>query len=82
MHEILHTVGASDKYNPRTNQPLYPIGFAEPDRDPVFPQKKAEIMAGRVPLEENKAEIPKGLKQTVIGQATATEIRWLTNNEN
>jgi len=81
-HEILHTVGASDKYNPRTNQPLYPIGYAEPDRDPVLPQKKAEIMAGRIPLEEDKAEIPTGLKQTLIGKATATEIRWLTYNEN
>jgi len=81
-HEILHTVGAADKYNPRTNQPLYPIGFAEPDRAPVLPQKKAEIMAGRIPVEENKAEIPKGLKQAVIGKATAFEIRWLTNYDN
>ena len=80
-HEILHTVGASDKYDPNTNLPLYPVGYAEPDNDPVLPQKKAEIMAGRIPVEENKAEIPKGLKETVVGTATAIEIRWLTTGK-
>ena len=31
-HELLHTVGATDKYDPRTNQPSHPDGYAEPDR--------------------------------------------------
>ena len=76
-HEILHTVGASDKYDPRTNQPLFPIGFAEPDKDPSFPQNKAEIMAGRIPVDINKAEPPRSLKKVLLGEATAIEIRWL-----
>ena len=76
-HEILHTVGASDKYDIRSNQPLYPVGYAEPDLDPLLPQSRAEIMAGRIPLEENRAEIPNELTETVIGNTTATEIRWL-----
>ena len=29
-HELLHTVGAIDKYAPSTNQPLYPTGYADP----------------------------------------------------
>ena len=33
-HEILHTLGASDKYDPETLAPLFPIGYAEPDREP------------------------------------------------
>lgn len=76
-HEILHTVGASDKYDPNTNLPLYPTGYAAPHNDPLIPQEKAEIMAGRIPVAENKAEIPKGLEETVVGNATAMEIRWL-----
>lgn len=77
-HELLHTVGASDKYDPRTNQPLYPIGYADPEQEPVFPQKKAEIMAGRIAINENKAEQPQKLKQVMLGQSTAIEINWLS----
>lgn len=76
-HEILHTVGASDKYDPRTNLPLFPIGFADPDKEPSFPQKKAEIMAGRIAVAVNKAEAPASLKKVVVGNTTATEIRWV-----
>src|SRR6202050_4843903 len=46
-HELLHTVGASDKYDLGSDAPLYPIGFADRDRQPLFPQAEAEIMAGR-----------------------------------
>ena len=77
VHEILHTVGASDKYDPRTNFPLFPIGFAEPDKVPSLPQKKAEIMAGRIPIKSNKAKSPTSLKKTVVGNTTASEIRWI-----
>lgn len=77
-HEILHTVGANDKYDPKTNMPFYPIGYAEPERNPVWPQKKAEIMGGRIPINETKAVSPQKMKQTVIGEETAKEIRWIT----
>lgn len=80
-HEILHTVGATDKYDPSTNLPLYPIGFAEPYEDPLYPQKKAEIMAGRIPVSETKAEQPRYLKEVIIGKATAQEINWLNPDQ-
>ncbi|HIF52121.1 MAG TPA: hypothetical protein EYQ42_11455 [Thiotrichaceae bacterium] len=76
-HELLHTVGAVDKYDPRTNQPLYPIGYANPEQSPLHPQKKAEIMAGRIAVAENKAKQPEKLKQVILGEATAIEINWL-----
>ena len=44
-HELLHTLGATDKYMPGTNAPLFPEGYAEPDAKPLHPQRKAEIMA-------------------------------------
>jgi len=76
-HELLHTVGAIDKYDPKTNQPLYPAGYANPDQSPLHPQKKAEIMAGRIAVSENKAEQPEKLEQVVLGKISAFEINWL-----
>jgi hypothetical protein len=73
-HEFLHTLGASDKYDPADGQPLGPDGIAEPDRKPLYPQRYAEIMGGRIALAENDAVIPKTLKYAVIGPKTASEI--------
>lgn len=73
-HEFLHTLGASDKYDAANGQPLGPDGIAEPDRKPLYPQRYAEIMGGRIALAENDAVIPKTLKYAVIGPKTASEI--------
>lgn len=73
-HEMLHTFGASDKYDPATGLPLWPQGYAEPDKSPRLPQTRAEIMGGRVPIDEQRADIPAGLADTVIGAETAREI--------
>ncbi len=75
-HELLHTFGATDKYDPATNLPVYPHGFAEPERQPLFPQRFAEIMGGRVPVSPQSAEIPPGLGSTLVGATTAREIAW------
>ena len=74
-HEFLHTLGATDKYDPGTGQPIAPDGIAEPDRDPLYPQRYAEIMGGRVALAADDAVVPKSLKYVLIGPATASEIR-------
>ena len=76
-HELLHTVGASDKYDIQSLQPIYPIGYAEPDKEPLLPQEFADLMAGRIPLSENQADRPRSLDYVVIGEATAREIRWI-----
>ena len=75
-HELLHTVGATDKYDPATGQPLFPLGFAEPARVPLYPQPQAEIMAGRRALSAHEAQMPHSLSAVVVGPATALEIRW------
>jgi hypothetical protein len=77
-HELLHTLGASDKYDLATNLPRFPDGYAEPDRSPRHPQAFAEIMGGRIPLGTGQAEIPDSLDRTLIGDATAAEIGWTT----
>jgi hypothetical protein len=75
-HELLHTLGASDKYDPVSGAPLFPIGFAEPNQNPLYPQDKAEIMAGRRAVSAQDAEMPATLGVVVVGPATAAEIRW------
>lgn len=75
-HELLHTAGAADLYEPATNQPLFPDGYAEPDLRPLLPQRKAEIMAGRIPVTDSSSEIPRSLDEVVVGPITARDIGW------
>jgi hypothetical protein len=76
-HELLHTLGATDKYDPDTLAPLFPDGFGDPAQQPRFPQRTAEIMAGRRALSPTTAQMPESLAEVVVGSATAREIRWL-----
>lgn len=74
-HELLHTLGATDKYGANL-MPLYPEGFAEPEEGEYYPQKQAEIMAGRIAVSPERAIIPPNLAHCVIGAKTAYEIHW------
>lgn len=74
-HEILHTVGASDKYN-FYGQPEYPYGYANPNRTPLYPQRYAEIMAGQIPISAYSAYMATSLKSVRINDLTAEEISW------
>lgn len=76
-HEILHTLGASDKYDLQTLAPLFPIGYADPEKVPLHPQSFAEVMAGRVAADAHTSEMPESLDEVVVGNATALEIRWI-----
>ena len=75
-HELLHTLGATDKYDARNSQPLDPIGYAEPERQPLLPQDQAELMAGRIPISAQESITPESLRQVVVGTLTAMEIGW------
>ena len=76
-HEMLHTLGASDKYNPITLMPDYPQGYANPSLGQNTKQTQCEIMAGRTPYNHDLAIMPTSLKACVIGKTTAKEIGWL-----
>ena len=75
-HELLHALGATDKYSFENNLPQLPDGFAEPTRSPLYPQSFAELMAGRIPVSADEAEIPESLRQVIVGPKTANEIGW------
>lgn len=75
-HELLHTVGATDKYD-ENSEPVYPEGYADPSRVPLFPQSRAEIMTGRIPLTTSTSQMADSLNDCIIGRNTAQEINWI-----
>jgi len=75
-HEILHTLGATDKYDPASNAPRFPDGYGDAQRSPLYPQPQAELMGGRRMLDANHWEQPESLAEVVIGEASAREIGW------
>jgi hypothetical protein len=76
-HEVLHTLGATDKYDLTTGQPRAPQGLGDPEQSPLYPQHSGEIMAGRIATSPREAMIPASLAQMTVGPATAREIGWL-----
>ncbi|MNS62079.1 hypothetical protein D3C72_951270 [compost metagenome] len=77
VHELLHGFGAQDKYDLKTGQPIYPLGFAQLEKIPLYPQNQAEIMGGRTALSEQSSKMPNNLQETIIGLPTAREIGWV-----
>lgn len=73
-HELFHTLGAVDKYDP-TGVTIVPDGLADPSAP--FPQKFAEIMArGRV-IKPGVDELPDSLDLLRVNAVTAREIGWI-----
>ena len=78
-HELMHILGATDKYDLYSGQPFAPDGLANPEQSPLYPQKRAEIMGARIATSANQWRRPATLKSCVVGATTATEIGWLQN---
>ncbi|MBW8369893.1 MAG: hypothetical protein K0M66_02765 [Thiobacillus sp.] len=74
-HELLHTLGATDKYDAE-GKPIFPQGYAEPDLPQLIPRQQAEIMAGRLVNAAGRLVMPPSLEQCVIGAMTAHEINF------
>jgi hypothetical protein len=77
-HELLHTLGASDKYD-ATGHVIVPHGLADPMLEPLYPQTHVEIMARNRPLAPGKEVVPESLDELRIGSRTAIEIGWLAS---
>lgn len=75
-HELFHILGASDKYDP-TGQPIEPNGLADPQREPLYPQARAEVMARHRATSATESVLPERLEELAVGTPTAEEIRWL-----
>jgi hypothetical protein len=75
-HELLHLLGAKDKYDAR-GRSLVPEGLAEPELSPLYPQRHAEVMARNVALSPTEERPPESLSDLKVGAETAREIGWL-----
>jgi hypothetical protein len=75
-HELLHTLGATDKYD-ATGHALDPDGLAEPALSPRYPQRLVEVMARSRPLGGGLEVPPESLDELSVGAKTAQEIGWL-----
>ena len=75
-HEMLHTLGASDKYDLQSGEPIHPHGYAEPDKTPLYPQRFAELMGAYIPVSRTESFMPRSLASVKIGALTASEINW------
>jgi len=79
-HELLHLLGAKDKYD-ASGRSLVPEGLAEPERRPLYPQRYAEVMARNVALGPTDERPPNSLSDLRIGVATAREIGWAPEHD-
>jgi hypothetical protein len=75
MHEVLHTLGATDKYD-AAGHAREPHGLVEPELAPRWPQHKAEIMVGEIPLGPDTGRLPECAQDIGVGILTAEEIGW------
>jgi hypothetical protein len=76
-HELFHTLGATDKYDPTTGRAILPDGLAEPGRLPRVPQRYVEVMARNRPIAPGREVRPESLDELWVGKKTAREIGWL-----
>jgi hypothetical protein len=79
-HELFHTLGATDKYDSR-GKVLVPSGLVEPARNPLYPQRYAEIMARNRPISPTEEVVPESLAELAVGRDTAIEIGWLPSSQ-
>ena len=75
-HELLHTVGATDRYD-AGGHARDPDGLADPGLVPPYPQVHAEWMVGEVPLGPGRGRLPESIDELRVGPVTAREIGWV-----
>lgn len=75
LHEALHCLGATDKYD-AAGHAVAPGGLVEPDLQPPYPQRLAEIMVGELPLAPGSGRLPVSAAEIGVGPATAAEVGW------
>jgi hypothetical protein len=75
-HELFHTLGATERYAP-DGSVLIPDGLGDPRLEPLYPQRRAEVMARHRALSPTQSKPPTRLDELAVGAVTAREIGWL-----
>lgn len=77
-HEVMHTFGAIDHYELGTGIPINPIGLADPNQKPLYPQHRAELMGAYIRLnEDGDIALPKGFGDIIVNDETARDLKWI-----
>ncbi len=74
-HELLHCLGASDKYDAEGHA-AGAAGLVAPLQVPLYPQPGGEVMVGEVATGPHNGEPIRSLREVHVGPVTAREIRW------
>ena len=80
-HELGHILGAEDLYDPEHFRPIFPEGYVEPHREPLFPQRFAEVMAVDRALAKDKEAEATSLFEVRIGYESAAKMRWISEEQ-
>ena len=80
-HEIGHTLGADDNYDPDTSRAIHPEGFVEPFSKPLFPQSFAELMAVDIPISRTGEMEVATLDQIRVGHSSAAGMGWISSEQ-
>ena len=76
-HELAHTLGAVDLYDPDSALAEFPRGFIDPWQAPLYPQPYAELMSVDRPVAPASEVEASSLHQVRIGYATAAHMGWI-----
>ncbi|MDP8225664.1 MAG: B-box zinc finger protein [Candidatus Lernaella stagnicola] len=76
-HYVTRMLGAEPQLDEH-GYPLFPSGYANPDKQPRHPQEAAEIMGIYVPTREFEIQRINNLENVVIGPHTAFQLGWIS----
>jgi hypothetical protein len=79
--ELGRVFGATPKKDPVTQMPLFPSGFPQPLKNPLFPQDQAELMAGTIALDSLSKRTPENFGEVAVGPQTAFEFGWISSSQ-
>lgn len=80
-HELAHVLGADDTYQDGNFLARYPEGFVQPDAEPTYPQRFAELMAVDIPLAPGVEGEVRTLDQVRVGYRSAARMGWITEQQ-
>jgi hypothetical protein len=75
-HELAHALGAEDLYTVDATA-RFPEGYVEPFRDPLYPQRFAELMAVDIPTSRYGEREAKSLEEARVGFHSAALMGWV-----
>jgi len=77
---IARLMGASSHLDDH-GYPLFPQGYANPEKKPLYPQENAELTGCYIPFKPFEIRRITTLDQVYLGAQTAYEIGWISKGQ-